>query len=328
MDEIVGKHTDSIIMSLSRSAMDNAHEKVRSIKGPMEFLNETSKFYELAIIQIDATSRLIKEEPEDQIPETGTEKMLADLIELKDLFCTRLNQTIFLITEKDKELMKLGSQTQNLADFEHKFQSFEHEESTEKVMIKQMNSDSDILKATLDLPLGQIKKAKLGPFEKQWRWSIEKEMILIIIKGFIRDLNMKSPIKIPNYAEKDIIIARLMKERQNSNLQTMAMEEHYMILVNECYNEFWCDNIEANVREDVFVYVLQEVTKDWSVYKANQTIQMQLTNEIYKTIFDETINDIKLKVDFEMQKIQNEALVYKKAFARRCDNLILAETEV
>ncbi|KAL4575192.1 hypothetical protein LXL04_022034 [Taraxacum kok-saghyz] len=225
--------------------------------------------------------------------------------------------------------------------------------------------------------------SELGPMDKQWRLFIEKETILIILKGYIDDLKIRSKSSndfsvsknqklktADGNGNKDALIARLMEERRESTLQTMAMDEHYMVLVNECCDEFAGYEIETKVKEDMFIYVLHEVAKDWSVYEESERIKMQLKDEIYNTVFLETVNDIRIKLDFELLKIENkisehciqntirlepikfrvvmlvqikqqvksileieasvkkEELVYKKAFARRCQNLLLAETEV
>ncbi|CAI9296111.1 unnamed protein product [Lactuca saligna] len=352
MDKIVGEidcryRLYSILMNHLRSAMFNAQEKAQDrATTQIECLNEKSKFYDLGIIQIDVSFKLIKEqEQEDQIPETNQKKILTDLIELKDLFLSRLNDTKCSIIQKDKD----------------------------KIMMEQMSSDLDMLKTTLHRAFKQIQKSEVDPLEKQWRLLIEKETILIAIKGYLHDINVKlkssikfpvsknqKPNKIDGVGKKDVIISRLMEERHESKLQTMAIDEHYMVLVNECCDEFLCYEIETKVKEDMFVYILHEVTKDWTEYQENESIKTQLKDEIYETVFLETINDIRIKLDFELQKIQNkinkcciqnairlehikqqvksilgpvasikkEELVYKKAFARRCQNLLLAETEV
>ncbi|XP_023729491.1 WPP domain-associated protein [Lactuca sativa] len=348
----------SILMNHLRSAMCNAQKKAQDRACQIECLIEKSKFYDLGIIQIDVSFKLIKEEEqEDQIPETNQKKILTDLIELKDLFLSRLNDTKCSIIQKDEELME----------------KLDYEVFPDMIMMEQMSSDLDMLKRTRDHAFKQIQKSEVEPLEKQWRLLIEKETILIAIKGYVHDtkVKLKSSIKFPvsknqksnkidGVGKKDVIISRLMEERHESKLQTMAIDEHYMVLVNECCDEFWCYEIETKVKEDMLLYILHEVAKDWTEYQENESIKTQLKDEIYETVFLETINDIRIKLDFELQKIQNkiskcciqnairlehikqqvksilgsvatikkEELIYKKAFARRCQNLLLAETEV
>ncbi|KAK1353110.1 hypothetical protein POM88_052948 [Heracleum sosnowskyi] len=98
--------SDSIVMRLLRSAMDNAYERAESTDGSIECLHERSIFYELAIIQIKGCYGLIHEDTGSCIPERSRENMLADLIELKDLLQARLKETESLIHENDYELIK------------------------------------------------------------------------------------------------------------------------------------------------------------------------------------------------------------------------------
>ncbi|KAL8106528.1 hypothetical protein AgCh_023331 [Apium graveolens] len=98
--------SDSILMRLLRSAMDNAYERVQSTDGTIECLHERSIFYELAIIQIKGCCGLIHEETDSCIPERSRENVLAELIGLQDLLQARLKDMKSLIHEKDYELIE------------------------------------------------------------------------------------------------------------------------------------------------------------------------------------------------------------------------------
>nr|GEX09283.1 hypothetical protein [Tanacetum cinerariifolium] len=357
MDENVGEsdskyRADLSFMTLFRSSVGNVHEKVRSTHGPIQCLYETSKFYELAIIQIDACLKFFEKGSPDQFLDTRGKNMLTNLGDLKGLFHERLNKTKYLTTEKDKELVylqtKLELETPNLPIFDPKSRSSGDKELKEKVKndqnvtIEQMCSDIDVLKGTLDLAFGRVHQDdSTRPLEKQFRLSIEKETILIIIRGFIHDFKIDILNTIDDVTKRDTIIMRLIEEKRELNLQTMSMEEHYMILLNDCHKEFYGYEVEAKVREDIFVYVLREAAKDWIALVENESVKRQMADEICKYVYNETINDFEIKLDIQLQKIQQEKLldiqlqkirqeklVYKKAFARRCENLLLAETEV
>nr|XP_027087580.1 uncharacterized protein LOC113709027 [Coffea arabica] len=291
--------SDSIVMRLLRSAMDEAHEKVQSQNGPIEFLHERSKFYELAAILVDGSLNIVEEE--EDIQETNREEMLSDLTEIKHWLQRRIAEMRILIIEKDKELMervenelklrraaelnarelaylreKLETERTKGADLPDYIpsseeieddraqggdirelkssvdqqvlnikQKLEDERKTltrrirgrssrsfdselysklfdedihtgsgwmkdkvfghdhvsgfkslknsinpgkNNVMIQQMSSDIDILKGTLDLAFGRMRNAEVFPLEKQWTWSIEKDVIVISVKGFINDI--------------------------------------------------------------------------------------------------------------------------------------------
>lgn len=256
--------TDSILTTLLRSAINDAQTKIRSITCPFEYLIETSIFYELAIIQINATLKLVKQQPEHQTPK------ITDLINVKNLLQDRLQNTKRSIIKKDEALM------QNLGD---------QIKSEQNVMREQMISDMDMLKERFD-QIDEIDHFR--SLDQQWRRLIEKEMILITMKGYIHDQSLE-------YSKKNEIITRLMQEQHQSTLQTMAMEEHYMILLNDCY-------------------------KDFEDYDDNESINMRLTDEIFQVVFIEVMKDIGIKYDFELQMIQNE--IYIVLNQKLCTNLV------
>lgn len=96
--------TDSIMMSILYSAMDKAHEKVKSKEGDIGCLNEITKFYELAIMLLQGCLNFVEEETGDCIPESSQEKMLLDVKEIRDRLRGRLKETEFALSEKDREL--------------------------------------------------------------------------------------------------------------------------------------------------------------------------------------------------------------------------------
>ncbi|KAI5648723.1 hypothetical protein M9H77_34728 [Catharanthus roseus] len=301
MDELFGQidyrsKSDAIVMRLLRSAMDKAHENVQSMNGPMEFLHERSKFYELAAILVEGGLNIVQEEADIQEP--SREKILTDLMEIKDWLQRRNAEMRLLITEKDKELLERmenelklrqtlelnerelvhlrekeeqlqRSKSEGFQEFHrtgdvhvlHKGgagggdiralknsvdqqfwnikQKLEDEKNSIKhkmrktisnvsdselysklsalaveddhltrddhfsgvkslcstlnpgkynIMIRQMSSDIDILKGTFDIAFGRMENVALIPLEKRWKMIIERDTILVSIKGFIRDV--------------------------------------------------------------------------------------------------------------------------------------------
>ncbi|KAF5178922.1 17.6 kDa class I heat shock protein [Thalictrum thalictroides] len=57
---------------------------------------------------------------------------------------------------------------------------------------EKMGSDIDILKETLDAAFGimsnAISLAEVGPMEQQWRWAVEKDIVFVVFKGFLQDV--------------------------------------------------------------------------------------------------------------------------------------------
>lgn len=58
-------------------------------------------------------------------------------------------------------------------------------------IIQQMTSDSDILKRTLDFTFGTVHSTKVPILEKQWRYTIETEVLSVLIKGCVDDIQQK-----------------------------------------------------------------------------------------------------------------------------------------
>ncbi|XP_052184869.1 uncharacterized protein LOC127796653 isoform X2 [Diospyros lotus] len=108
MDDVFGEilgcglGSDSVMLRLLRSAMDEAHENVQCTDGPVELLNARSKFYELAMILVLGCSKLIEEKTD--IPECNRDKMLSDLRESEDVVRGRLHELKLGIVNKDREL--------------------------------------------------------------------------------------------------------------------------------------------------------------------------------------------------------------------------------
>jgi hypothetical protein len=65
--------TDSTMMLIVHQAMDKAHEKVKSKEGIVERLNEMSKFYELAVMQLEGCLKFVQEETDSCLLESNHE---------------------------------------------------------------------------------------------------------------------------------------------------------------------------------------------------------------------------------------------------------------
>ncbi|XP_041002604.1 WPP domain-associated protein [Juglans microcarpa x Juglans regia] len=96
--------TDSTMMSIVHHSMDKAHEKVKSKEGIVERLNEMSKFYELAVMQLEGCLMFVQEETYGCILESNYEELLADLKEIRDHLQGRLKESQLAISDKDREL--------------------------------------------------------------------------------------------------------------------------------------------------------------------------------------------------------------------------------
>ncbi|CAI9091051.1 OLC1v1025970C1 [Oldenlandia corymbosa var. corymbosa] len=103
--------------------------------------------------------------------------------------CPSDNELYFQFLENNRNL---GSQFMEGDDLLNHFPGIKPLSSSLKpgknnAMIQQMSSDIDILKGTLDLAFGRMQNAEVFPLEKQWKWSIERDVLLVSLHGFIFD---------------------------------------------------------------------------------------------------------------------------------------------
>ena len=67
-------------------------------------MNEISKFYELAVMQLEGCLSIVHAETESSFLESSHEEVLNDLRDIKDRLQWRLKESELAIVEKDKEL--------------------------------------------------------------------------------------------------------------------------------------------------------------------------------------------------------------------------------
>ncbi|KAJ6892401.1 hypothetical protein NC651_025565 [Populus alba x Populus x berolinensis] len=277
--------TDSTIMSMLHSRMDKAHERVHSKEGVIARLHEISKFYELAVMQLEGCLKFVLEEADSSL-ESSDEEALGDLAEIRDRLEGRLIETELAIAEKDRELterleneMKLrhelelkereleslranylelertktdgieeqvlgnlvsgdGNRDEGFSELKDSVdqqvwnikQQLDPEDENidkrryhgfESLRVEQMSSDMDILKETMGLAFEKMQNAiflsELEPTEQQLGWTIEKAVIVILIKGFMGDIQENFTAEVRRWQKQVSIglskhLADLMKE--------------------------------------------------------------------------------------------------------------------
>jgi hypothetical protein len=365
--------TDSTMMLIVHQAMDKAHEKVKSKEGIVERLNEMSKFYELAVMQLEGCLKFVQEETDSCLLESNHEEVLADLKEIRDRLQGRLNESELAISDKDRELterveneMKLRQalevkerevvalradleierrKSEGIEEFEDRDGEFcelknsvdqqvwnikqklgpdeERNRGIDNKKIEQMGLDIDMLKETLDLAFEKMQKAiflsEMGPIEQQWRWSIEKDTICILIKGLMSTIQESDTLadvweKIDkvsvSYAvndqeeEPNEIIRMLKQEKEDANLQTMIIEETYVTLLKGLMKEFFIElynyDLECLIREGIEKGFFRETIIQWNERFESNKIEAQIREEIYFIVFREALKDH----DFESSDCQ------------------------
>ncbi|XP_031383114.1 WPP domain-associated protein isoform X2 [Punica granatum] len=113
MDEFIGELgsrlkvsiTESTMMCIVYDAMDRAHGKVKS-RGIIARLSEMSRFYELAIIQLEGCLKFVHEEAEAYGLDSSHQDLLLDLAKIRNHLLGRLEESEMAISDKDRELME------------------------------------------------------------------------------------------------------------------------------------------------------------------------------------------------------------------------------
>jgi myosin heavy subunit len=232
---------DSTMMTIVHKAMNKAQEKMNTKTGVLERLNEISKFYELAVMQLEGCLTIVHAETESSFLESNHEKLLDDLKEIKDRLQGRLEESESIISEKDRELSQRlkknqttchnkvksdgdlcdlrSSMDQQMLNIKQRLEP--QQDIVENVVtqpqnivndtkkIEEMGSDIDVLKQTMDLAFGKMQSAlfscEMRPKERQWKLKIEKDMISILITSFMREFQEKIEVCLVYYYKLSII---------------------------------------------------------------------------------------------------------------------------
>ncbi|KAK4835112.1 hypothetical protein QYF36_005358 [Acer negundo] len=273
--------TDSTMMWIVHYAMDKAHGKVKSNGGVFQRLNEISKFYELAVIQLEGCMRFVQEETDGGSLETCHEKVLTDLTEIRDRLLGRLNESEQAILDKDRELLErlenelklkqalelkerelvslkdrdgddefcelMQSVDQQVLNIKQQLHEPDCSLIDDNRKIEQMGFDIQILKETMDHAFGKMQDAillsELRPQEKKWRCTIEKETIAISIKGFLMDFKENFEVK---QSEKQVSIG-LSDHMSHLIQEATCLRNELESLIDLSESQSKASNIECRI---------------------------------------------------------------------------------
>ncbi|KAE8686310.1 hypothetical protein F3Y22_tig00111069pilonHSYRG00038 [Hibiscus syriacus] len=205
--------TESTMMQILHRSMDKAYQKVKSKKDVLECLNEISKFYELAMLQLEDSELAISDKDNELSERSGNEMKLKKALKMSE---KRMNSLYVDLKEHMKiegfDELFLGSQVSfETRDREDEFcelkysvdqqvwnnkqqlkpsyqiQDEERNQVIKTKKIQQMGLDLGILKETLDLAFTKMQNAiflsELRLIEHQWMSDIERSVAAIVIKG-------------------------------------------------------------------------------------------------------------------------------------------------
>ncbi|CAL5185032.1 unnamed protein product [Lathyrus oleraceus] len=242
------------MMSIVHRAMNKAQEKMKTKTGVLERLNEISKFYELAVMQLEGCVTIVLAETDSSCLESNHEKLLDDLREIKDRLQGRLEESELIISEKDRELSARLKKNQTTSENKvksddglgelrssmdqqmlHIKQRLEPQlDMVENVVtqthnvvvndtkkIEEMGSDIDVLKQTMDLAFCKMQSAlfscEMRPKEMQWKLKIENDMISILITSSLKEFQENIEVE----------------ARRNENHVHKRWQEHWSKIMNE-----------------------------------------------------------------------------------------------
>ncbi|KAH1206682.1 WPP domain-associated protein [Glycine max] len=285
---------DSTMMWIVHYAMNKAQEKMKEKTGVIERLNEISKFYELAVMQLEGCLSIVHAETESSFLESSHEEVLNDLRDIKDRLQWRLKESELAIVEKDKELaQRLENELQLRHSLELKERQLvslgvshgieisnlkaendettrnehgvgngeggfcelstsenqqklepQHDMSSEvqnngivgRKKVEEMGSDIDILKQTMDLAFGKMQSAlfrcEMRSKEREWKLTIEKDVMSISIGSFMRDFQENIEAKVKRDENQVVKVwkdhwPRLMNEFTNLQLEFATFHDTY-----------------------------------------------------------------------------------------------------
>ncbi|RZC23813.1 hypothetical protein D0Y65_003233 [Glycine soja] len=231
---------DSTMMGIVHHAMNKAQEKMKLKTGVIEQLNEISKFYELAVMQLEGCLSIVHTETESSFLESNHEEdkelaerlenelQLRHALELKERQLVSLGishgiETSSLNAENDQTTRKehdngdgdgdgnvcelRTSVDQSKLEAQHDMLSEVQNNGIGRIKVEEMGSDIDILKQTMDLAFGKMQSAlflcEMRPKEREWKLTIEKDVMSISIGSFMRDFQENIEVKVKREENQD-----------------------------------------------------------------------------------------------------------------------------
>ncbi|KAI4339242.1 hypothetical protein MLD38_024204 [Melastoma candidum] len=219
---------DSAMMWMVHEEMQRAHEKVKT-KDSTARLNEISKFYQLAVIQLEVCHKFVQQETEDG----HHQGLLDDLGSIRDHLRGRQLESEAAIAEKDRELLEMAENELRLR------KALEAKEREVVLLRRRLESacsprwmvdgdeetsdavdwragdetsrigkgegragfetmiapDIDAFKETLDMAFGKMRDAivmsETEPSDQQMVSTMERDVLVVSVKEFVADVKTR-----------------------------------------------------------------------------------------------------------------------------------------
>ncbi|KAF8396578.1 hypothetical protein HHK36_018202 [Tetracentron sinense] len=187
----------------------------------------------------------------------------------------------------------------------------------------------------------EMRILKLEIEESNLQTMIMEETYVIIVKGLMKELHLELyNHDIESLIREDIckiIFSNILKEwnedTENNNIESHIREEINHIVFSEAVKDFGChrgfaitahedvgnegnfleyspstnklfQNIEGLIREDVCTVFLREMINGWNKTLENYNVESLVREEIYGTVFIETVKDMKTTANFALTQCQ------------------------
>ncbi|XP_024012634.1 FK506-binding protein 5 [Eutrema salsugineum] len=167
----------------------NHEEVVRDLREIKDRLHHRLLETELAILEKDR--ELLERSENEESLRNVLESKETELVHLQDLERNRSHDKIGGFIKEDEFSELKSSVDQQVMNLRQKLETEYNELGTEDPS----GVDIDVLKGTMDLAFNKMHHAiflsELGPMEQSWRWSIERDSMALLIKGFMNGLEEK-----------------------------------------------------------------------------------------------------------------------------------------
>ncbi|KAG7555308.1 hypothetical protein ISN44_As11g014570 [Arabidopsis suecica] len=169
----------------------NHEEVVRDLREIKDRLHHRLLETELAILEKDR--QLLEMSENQESLRNVLESKETELVHLQDLERKRFHSKIGDFIKEDEFSELKSSVDQQVMNLRQKLET--EYDGLRGETEDPSGVDIDVLKGTMDLAFNKMHHAiflsELGPIEESWRWSIERDSMALLIKGFMNGLEEK-----------------------------------------------------------------------------------------------------------------------------------------
>ncbi|XP_010492321.1 PREDICTED: uncharacterized protein LOC104769739 [Camelina sativa] len=169
----------------------NHEEVVRDLREIKDRLHHRLLETELAILEKDR--QLLESSENQESLRNVLESKETELVHLQDLERKRFHNKIGDSIKEDEFSELKSSVDQQVMNLRQKLET--EYDALGGETVDPSGVDIDVLKGTMDLAFNKMHHAiflsELGPIEQSWRWSIERDSMALLIKGFMNGLEEK-----------------------------------------------------------------------------------------------------------------------------------------